>query len=111
MFGLLAMLLTISVPRFLHTGDAARDKVRAQNMATLRDAIDKFKADQGRYPGELTELVRKQYLRAIPMDPVTESAEWAVLPSPVAGESGIHDISAPVAKDGSTPASQGASTP
>src|SRR4051812_5757347 len=63
-FTLVALLLTIAVPRYLTTTETAREKVRAQNMATLRDAIDKFKADQGRYPTELADLVGKQYLRS-----------------------------------------------
>jgi general secretion pathway protein G len=110
-FALMAMLLTLSVPRFLHTSDAAREKVRAQNLATLRDAIDKFKADQGRYPATLPELVGKQYLRAIPVDPVTASTAWAELQSPLAGERGIHDVAAPAAMADSATSTQGAATP
>lgn len=75
-FTLLALLLSIAAPRYLSTVDNSRDKVRQQNLATLRDALDKFKADQGRYPNELTELVSKQYLRALPMDPVSGTHAW-----------------------------------
>ena len=59
-FTLLALLLSIATPRYLSTVDNSREKVRLQNLATLRDALDKFKADQGRYPNELAELVGKQ---------------------------------------------------
>jgi general secretion pathway protein G len=94
-FSLLALLLSIAVPRYLNTTETAREKVRAQNMATLRDALDKFKADQGRYPTELAELVQKQYLRGMPLDPVSGSSEWTPLPHPAALEPGIYDVSPP----------------
>ena len=53
------------------------DGVR-QNLQTMRKAIADFRAAEGRYPRELAELVPK-YLRAIPVDPVTQSATtWRV---------------------------------
>ena len=49
-----------------------------QNLRTMRKAIADFRAAEGRYPRDLAELVPK-YLRAIPVDPVTESATtWRV---------------------------------
>ena len=94
-FTLLALLLSIAVPRYLNATDSAREKVRLQNMATLRDALDKFKADQGRYPTELAELVSKQYLRSIPLDPVTGTKDWTPLPHPAALEPGVYDVAPP----------------
>lgn len=105
-FSLLALLLSIAVPRYLATTETAREKVRAQNIATLRDALDKFKADQGRYPSELAELVRKQYLRNLPQDPVTGSNSWTPLPHPAGAEPGIYDVAAP-AVAASSPAAAG----
>lgn len=99
-FTLLALLLSIAVPRYLSTVDSSREKVRQQNLATLRDALDKFKADQGRYPNELGELVTKQYLRALPKDPVTETQAWVPLAHPTGLETGVYDV-APPRVDGS----------
>ena len=49
----------------------------------MRDAIDKHHADTGRYPDALEELVSKRYIRALPVDPITESATtWVVVPPP-----------------------------
>jgi general secretion pathway protein G len=96
-FTLLALLLSIAVPRYLATADSAKEKVRAQNLATLRDALDKFKADQGRYPTQLTELVQRQYLRSLPQDPVSGSDTWIALPHPAGLEPGIYDVSPPLA--------------
>jgi general secretion pathway protein G len=94
-FALLAMLLTIAMPRFMVSTDSAKAKVREQNMETLRDAIDKFKGDQGRYPADLQELVQRQYLRRVPVDPVTGWSSWKVLAPAAAGETGVFDIAAP----------------
>jgi general secretion pathway protein G len=117
-FTLLALLLSIAVPRYLSTTAGARDKVRLQNMATLRDALDKFKADQGHYPTELAELVQKQYLRNLPLDPVTESSAWTPLPQPAGLEAGVYDVgppllaaSSPVSPTPATPSSAGQATP
>ena len=76
---LIALLLTLAVPHYFTALDNGRLRVQAQNLSTLRDAIDKFFADQGRYPDALDELVGKRYLRQIPIDPVTESANWVVV--------------------------------
>lgn len=107
-FTLLALLLSLAVPRYLSTVDSSREKVRQQNLATIRDALDKFKADQGRYPSDLTELVSRQYLRAVPQDPVTETQAWVPLAHPGGQESGVYDVAPPRA-DGQLPSS--AATP
>ena len=76
---LIALLLTLAVPRYFHSLDAGRLNVQQQNLATLRDAIDKFFGDVGRYPESLDELVSKRYLRQIPLDPVSETNQWIVV--------------------------------
>ena len=39
----------------------------------MRDAIDQYYADKGKYPESLEALVSESYLRAIPKDPFTNS--------------------------------------
>jgi general secretion pathway protein G len=75
---LIALLLTLAVPRYFHSLDGGRLQVQRQNVATMRDAIDKFYGDLGRYPDTLEELVTKHYLRQIPVDPVSEVTNWVV---------------------------------
>lgn len=96
-FTLLALLLTIAVPRYLETAENSRIKVRDQNMATIRDALDKFKADQGRLPTKFEELVEKRYLRNIPIDPVTDSSDWTIVEDPLRADAGVYDVAAPTA--------------
>jgi general secretion pathway protein G len=91
---LIALLLTLAVPRYFNALDNGRIRVQQQNIATLRDAIDKYKADVGRYPDDLEDLVTKKYLRQIPIDPFTESANWIVInpTDPTLGN--VYDIQA-----------------
>lgn len=95
-FSILALLLTLATPRYFKALDGGKEKVQAQNLATLRDAIDKFRADQGKYPTQLQEVVDKRYLREIPLDPVSGSRSWETLPFPNDNEPGIYDVRAPV---------------
>ncbi len=64
-------------------------------MATIRDALDKYKADQGKYPATLNDLVTKQYLRNVPVDPVTGSGDWTLLSDPTDATAGVYDVAAP----------------
>jgi general secretion pathway protein G len=102
----IALLLSIAVPRYLHAIDNGKLNVQRQNIATIRDAIDKFYGDQARYPGSLDELVQTRYLRAVPVDPLTELPDWIVVAprDPSLGE--VFDVRSAVPpkeeRDGST---------
>jgi general secretion pathway protein G len=89
---LIALLLTLAVPRYFTALDNGRLRVQAQNAATLRDAIDKFHADQGRYPDALDDLVGKHYLREIPVDPVSEAPNWVVVTPPDTSQGNVYDV-------------------
>jgi len=86
-------LLTIAVPRYLGAVDRARDAVLRENLSSLRDAIDKYYSDQGRYPDKLEDLVGGRYLRNIPLDPVTESRiTWILIAPPSAQAGKVYDV-------------------
>jgi len=91
---IIASLMTLALPRYFHSVDRSREAVLRQDLHIMRDAIDKFLADRGRYPLTLDELAEKRYLRKVPVDPVTESpATWVVL-GPPEGEvrEGVYDV-------------------
>ncbi|MBL8339742.1 MAG: prepilin-type N-terminal cleavage/methylation domain-containing protein [Rhodoferax sp.] len=76
----LAALLAIAAPRYFQHVDRSREVVLRHNLAAMREAIDKFHADRSRYPSGLQELVNERYLRALPLDPLTERADsWLPL--------------------------------
>ena len=59
----------------------------------MREAISNFHTDFNRYPESLDELVEKKYLRAIPVDPVTDrSNTWIGLQPSDLAEQGLADI-------------------
>jgi len=77
---IIASLLTLAVPRYFQHVERTRESVLMSDLATMRDAIDKFFSDSGRYPDSLEELVTKRYLRTLPRDPLTESVDsWVVV--------------------------------
>lgn len=90
---IIATLLTLAAPRYFGGVERAKEAVLHENLATLRDALDKHFADAGRYPDTLDELVSKKYLRRVPVDPVTESADsWSVVPPPSSSTGAIYDV-------------------
>lgn len=89
---IIATLLSIVAPKYFNSLDRSRETVLRQDLNIMRDAIDKFYGDTGNYPGDLAELVEKRYLRAIPIDPLTESTEtWITVPPPD-GVDGVYDV-------------------
>lgn len=77
---IVAVLLTLAVPRYFSGVDQSREVVLKQNLATVREAIDKFHADTGAFPESIEALVEKRYLKGMPVDPITESATtWLII--------------------------------
>ena len=99
---IIALLLTLAVPRYFHSLDYGRANVQRQNVATLRDAIDKFYGDLGRYPDSLDELVARRYLRQVPVDPVSETASWVVIAPQDTTLGNVFDVQPPKV-DGAAP--------
>lgn len=91
---IVATLLAIAAPRYFTSLDRARDASLRESLFVMRDAIDKFHYDTGRYPGSLEDLVSQRYLRKLPPDPVTESSEtWVTVPPPDAAVPGqVYDV-------------------
>ena len=69
---IIAVLLTIAVPRYFHTLERSRETVLRQDLSVLREAIDKHFGDYGQYPDSLAALVERHYIRAVPVDPFTQ---------------------------------------
>lgn len=102
---ILSTLLSIGLPRYYDSVKRAEEATLKQNLALLREAIDKHYADTGRYPMALQDLVDKRYLRHLPRDPVTDSAEtWAAVAPPSGLPGRVYDVksgSEALARDGS----------
>ena len=89
----LGTLLMLVAPRYFTHLEHARHTVLKTNLGEVRASIDKFHADRGTYPDSLQDLVDMKYLRALPVDPVTDSAETWVLVPPEEGNLGaVYDV-------------------
>ena len=89
----IALLLAVAVPDYVGRTKRAEEAVLQENLAVMRDALDKHYADAGRYPDTLEELVAKRYLRSIPKDPFTQSnASWVPVPPADPKKGGVFDI-------------------
>ncbi|MDS4016333.1 MAG: prepilin-type N-terminal cleavage/methylation domain-containing protein [Candidatus Accumulibacter sp.] len=91
---IIALLLTLAVPRYFHSIDTSKETVLGENLRIVRETIDKFYGDNGRYPDSLDELVSQRYLRALPYDPVTGSTTtWIVVaPETPDAKGNVYDI-------------------
>jgi general secretion pathway protein G len=89
----MATLLAIAVPRYHASVEKSREAVLHQNLALLRETLDKYYGDKGKYPDALEDLVRANYLRRIPLDPVTGSdSTWVSVPPLLPEMGGVFDI-------------------
>jgi general secretion pathway protein G len=100
----IALLISIAVPRYFNSVELAKESTLKQSLSVMREAIDKFYGDNDRYPASINELVTKKYIRAVPVDPITESTEtWVTQAPSMDTSSAVFDIKsgAPgTAKDG-----------
>jgi general secretion pathway protein G len=91
--GIVALLLTLAVPRFFPKVDSAKETILAENLRNTRAVIDQFHEDTGRYPESLQQLVEKKYLPALPFDPIADSdAAWIVVPPEDGDKGGVYNI-------------------
>ena len=88
---MIGILAALSVPSYRQATVKAREAVLMRDLFTMRDLLDQYRADKGRYPEELKRLVTAGYLRTIPLDPFTRSATtWQEIFE--ATEGGVYDV-------------------
>ena len=90
---IVALLLTLAVPRYLPRIDGAKETILLDNLRNTREVIDQFYSDTGRYPESLDQLVERKYLRSLPVDPITDSsATWIVVPPEDGTKGAVYSI-------------------
>jgi general secretion pathway protein G len=108
---LITILATMGVVQYRNGVRHTQESVLRTDLFRMRDAIDQYYADKNKYPASLDTLVSDGYMRRIPEDPITKSAEtWQTVPaepdpSNPTAEPGIYDIKSGAqgtALDGST---------
>jgi general secretion pathway protein G len=77
---ILGILVAIAVPQLQQAPIRAKEATLREDLFTFRTCLDQFYADKGHYPETLQTLVTEKYIRKIPVDPFTKSAEtWQVV--------------------------------
>jgi len=103
---IIATLLSLVAPRYFQSVDHSREIALKSNLKLLRDAIDKYQGDTGQYPNSLIDLANKRYIRAVPVDPISERVDsWVLLPYPDKSKAGVFDVrsgASGLAMDGSS---------
>lgn len=89
---IMGILISIAAPNLKQSIIRARESVLREDLFQLREAIDQYFADNGKYPDVLTDLLNKDektksYLRTIPKDPFTNTEDWITV-APEGGAEG-----------------------
>ena len=95
---IIVILAGIATAMYVNSIQRSKEAVLKSDLFRMRDAIDQYYADKNRYPSSLETLVSEKYLRSIPVDPITNSAEtWQTTmsdpePGNASAESGVFDV-------------------
>ncbi len=87
---IIGILASIAIPQLLKTPLRAREAALKEDLFTFRSCIDQYFADKGHYPDSLETLKTDGYIRKVPVDPLTKSADtWELIRAePDAADSG-----------------------
>ena len=95
---LISILASMAVVQYRNSVQRTQEAVLATDLFRMRDAIDQYYADKNKYPASLDALVSEGYLRKIPEDPITKSADtWQTEPAEpepgnTSAEPGIYNV-------------------
>ena len=79
---LIVILASVGLAQYRNSVTYSKQAVLKDDLFKLNEAIDQYYADKGQYPSSLESLVSDGYLRAIPVDPFTNSASsWQEVPA------------------------------
>jgi general secretion pathway protein G len=105
---ILVILALIAMAQYNQTVLAAREATLREDLFTMRKMIDQYGADKGKLPQSLSDLQSAGYIHELPIDPMTDQADWQVEfgedPGSTGGEQGVtnvHSSSSGTASDGS----------
>jgi general secretion pathway protein G len=75
---IILILIGIAAGMYQHSVQKAKESVLKSDLRTMRDAIDHYTMDKEAAPQSLEDLTnpQSQYLREIPVDPITHQKDW-----------------------------------
>ena len=78
---IISIMMSLVAPRYFDSIDRSKEKVLQHDLIVMREAIDMYVSDRNIYPDTLQDLVGGKYLRAVPVDPITDRADtWIFTP-------------------------------
>jgi general secretion pathway protein G len=95
---IIMILTALATVTYRNSVTYAKEAALRTDLYMMRDAIDQYYADKGKYPDSLQTLVTENYMRSIPKDPITNSVDtWQTVPAePQPGSNtadpGIYDV-------------------
>ena len=95
---LISILAAMGMVQHRNSVLKAQEATLKTDLFHMRDAIDQYYADKGKYPASLDALVTDGYMRAVPEDPITKSKDtWQTVPAEPdpnnpSAEPGIYDV-------------------
>jgi general secretion pathway protein G len=95
---IIMILTALALTSYRNSVTLAREAALRSDLMMMREAIDQYYADKGRYPETLQSLVSESYLRALPKDPFTNSTDsWQTeeaepQPGSNSAEPGIYNV-------------------
>jgi len=79
---LISILAAMGLVQYKNSVRHTQEGVLRTDLFRMRDAIDQYYADKGKYPASLDALVSDGYMRKIPEDPITKSTDsWLTEPA------------------------------
>ena len=90
---IIGTLLSVVAPRYFTSLQHAKETSLKQDLSIMREAISHFYGDKDRYPESINELVERKYLKATPVDPITQSSTtWLIISPDDQTKSGVYNI-------------------
>ena len=95
---IIAVLMSVAIPIYSRSIVRAKESVLKNNLFTMRTVIDEYTYDKQKAPQTLNDLVSDGYMRQIPVDPITGTADsWRIIMEDASNtvnqsEPGIFDI-------------------
>jgi len=93
---IVVILAAVALPRFQGVIIHAREATLKDDLTQMRKAIDQYAADKGKLPQTLDDLASSNYLREVPVDPMTGQKDWNQVsgedPAAIEGGQGLTDV-------------------
>jgi len=95
---MISILAAMGIVQYKNSVQRTRETTLRHDLFQMRDVIDQYYADKGKYPSSLDALVSDGYMRKVPVDPITNSTDtWQTVPAEAdpgnpSSEPGIYDV-------------------